>query len=110
LNPGVTHSLKPPGFNPCSYEVRKTGFKVCSFKFNLCRYTASKVASRAPTPAPSRSSSVSAPAPAGDRTADLPVPAPAPTGFSAAFTDSIEASSALLGLVVGLCRSNQVDP
>jgi hypothetical protein len=35
-NPVVTHSLKPPGFNPCAYEVRKTGFKVCSFKCNLC--------------------------------------------------------------------------
>jgi hypothetical protein len=30
--------LKAPGFNPCVYEV-KTGFKVCSFEFNLYRYT-----------------------------------------------------------------------
>ena len=33
-----THSLKAPGFNHRTYQVRKPGFKVYIFKFNLYRY------------------------------------------------------------------------
>jgi hypothetical protein len=33
----LTHSLKPPGFNPRAYEV-KTRFQSLPFKFNLYRY------------------------------------------------------------------------
>jgi hypothetical protein len=34
-----THSLKPPGFNPFTYQVRNMP-KIFAFKFNLYRYTA----------------------------------------------------------------------
>jgi hypothetical protein len=38
MNPVVPHTLNAPGFNPQTYEVRKPGFKICSFKINLYRY------------------------------------------------------------------------
>jgi hypothetical protein len=37
----LTHSLKAPGFNPRTYEVKKPVSKF-AFKFNLYRYDAAK--------------------------------------------------------------------
>jgi hypothetical protein len=32
-------SLKAPGFNPSTYKVKKTGFKVCFFEIPTCAVT-----------------------------------------------------------------------
>jgi acetoacetate decarboxylase len=32
-----THSLKPPAFNPCTYEVKNRHFAIHIFRFNLYR-------------------------------------------------------------------------
>jgi hypothetical protein len=38
----LTHSLKAPGFNPCTYHVRNWWFQHLLSKFDLHRYTGGK--------------------------------------------------------------------
>jgi hypothetical protein len=39
-DPQLKGARYPGGFNPCTYHLEKTGFKILPFKFTLHRYNA----------------------------------------------------------------------